>query len=139
MVMLESGNSARMRKKLRRAAQDTKAAHDFMDVYVCWTVDRSDGWADRDSIEAQAIVEEGTGKIHENGKGGPQSGELVIHLESPYRLQTVATTAIESGNLLVLNEKRLFRVDIGKPEDAEDQLVDVYLTELFSTPMPEVP
>lgn len=139
MVMLESGNAARLRKRLRRAAQETKANNDFMDAYACWTVNRSSGWADGNGVEAQSILETGFGKIYANGAGGPQGGDMVVHLESPYRFRTHTTANIESGNLLVINGDRLFRVDVGKPEDAEDHLMDVYLTEMFSTPMPEVP
>lgn len=106
------------------------------DAYACWTVNRSAGWADGAGVEAQELVETGTGKLYANGAGGPQSGEMVIHVESPYRFRTVATAQIETGNLLVLNGDRLFRVDVAKREHVDDELMDVYLTELFSTPLP---
>lgn len=107
------------------------------DTYTCWTVNRSAGWADSTSVEAQEKTSSGAGKLYASGVGGPQSGEMVVYLESPYRFRTLATAEIETGNLLVINGDRLFRVDIAKREHVDDQLMDVYLTELFTTPMPE--
>lgn len=109
------------------------------DAYVCWAVNRGAGWVDGDTVETQSVVESGFGKLYANGKGGPQTGEMVIHLESPYRFRTVTSTYIESGNLLVLNGERFFRVDIGKPEDKDDELVDIYLTEMFTMQIPTIP
>ncbi len=110
----------------------------WVDDYTCWTVDRPTGWSDGTSIEAKAMVGEGRGKLRANGAGGPQSGDNVIHIESPYRFRTWADAPIETGHLLVVNEERLFRVDITKPGDADKLHMDVYLTELFLTPMPGV-
>lgn len=110
----------------------------FMDdTYECWTVNRPAGWADGAAVEAQRRTVSGLGRLSANGAGGPQAGELVIHVESPYRFQVHATAPIESGNLLVINGTRLFRVDVVKRGDIKARFMDVYLTELFSTPMPE--
>lgn len=135
--LFSAATAAKLKVVRERGFETIRLFHD--DAYACWTVNRSAGWADSTSIEAQAIVESGLGKLYANGKGGPQSGEMVIHLESPYRFRTLTTANIHAGNLLVINEDRLFRVDITKPEDTDDLLMDVYLTELFSTPKPEVP
>ena len=108
--------------------------HDTFDV---WTVNRSAGWADGAGVEAQVKVASDVGRLYANGAGGPQAGEMVINIESPYLLRTVASAPIESGHLLVINGTRLFRVDVAKPEGVDNLLMDVYLTELFSTPMPE--
>lgn len=106
------------------------------DAYTSWKVNRPAGWTDGGSVEAQQSLESGYGKLYANGKGGPQSGEMVIHLESPYRFRVLTTANISAGNLLVINGDRLFRVDVTKPEHEGDVLMDVYLTELFSTPKP---
>lgn len=108
------------------------------DTYECWKVSRPEGWVDDEHVEADIILESGFGKLYANGKGGPQTGEMVIHLESPYRFRTLTTADIQSGNLMVINGSRVFRVDITKPEHDGDVLMDVYLTELFNTPVPEV-
>ena len=135
--LFPAATAAKLKVVRARGFETIRLFHD--DAYACWTVNRSAGWADNTAVEAQAAVETGYGKLYANGKGGPQSGEMVIHLESPYRFRALATANIVSGNLLVINTDRLFRVDIVKPEDTDDLLMDVYLTELFNTPIPEVP
>jgi len=118
-----------------------QAVHDELhtDTYTCWTVNRPAGWADSTSVEALAVVETGTGKLRANGIGGPQTGEMVVNIESPFVFRTAATDGIQPGNLLVINGERLFRVDNPKPEYGADRLMSVGVTELFQTPMPEVP
>ncbi len=106
------------------------------DGYACWTVNRPAGWSDGAGVESLALIEMAMGKLYEQGAGGPQSGEQVIHVESPYRLRTLATSLIDTGHLLVINGARLFRVDLPKREGDDDVLMNVYLTELFNTPMP---
>lgn len=134
---LFSPNTAAKLKHLRQRGFETvRMFHD--DAYACWVVNRPAGWVDGDALEAQQLVASGVGKLYANGKGGPQAGDMVIHLESPYRFRTLASDPIEAGNLLVLNASRVFRVDVVKPEDVDDQLMDVYLTEMFTTPIPEV-
>ena len=122
--------------------QIQQAVHDELhtDAYTCWTVNRPAGWADGTDVEAQAVVASGTGKLYANGAGGPIAAEgMVIHTESPYRFRTFASDPVENGHLVAINDARLFRVDVVKREGADDRLMDVYLTELFATPMPEVP
>lgn len=138
MVILDSATAKIFSDSIREFQLDIHREW-HRDTYVCWTVNRPAGWADGAAVEAEAVVGTGVGKLYANGAGRPQAGDLVIHLESPYRFRTLTTNVIESGNLLVLNGERLFRVDVAKPEDINDQLVDVYMTELFSTPIPEVP
>lgn len=130
-----------------------QAIHDELhtDTYTCWTVNRPAGWADSTSVEALGVVESGTGKLRANGVGGPQTGEMVVSLESPFVFRTEAwrphpdvpelrmETDIQPGNLLVINDTRLFRVDTPKPEYGDDRLISIGVTELFQTPMPEVP
>lgn len=134
--LLDAATAAEFTTTIQQLQTDI---HNFRhpDTYVCWTVNRPPGWADGTDTEAQAIVELGTGRLKENGPGGPTSGEQVIHVESPYRFTTLATSQIDTGHLLVINGDRLFRVDVGKREDSDDVLMRVYLTELFNTPMPE--
>lgn len=136
MVILDTATAKIFTDSMREFQQDIHREW-HKDEYVCWTVNRPAGWSDGQGVEAEQVVETGTGKLYANGAGRPQSGDLVIHIESPYRFRTLTTTAIASGNLLVLNGERLFRVDVAKPEHVNDQLVNVYMTELFSTPMPE--
>ena len=127
---------------LRRALPVIQqAVHDELhtDTYDCWTVNRPAGWADSTSVEAKAIVGSGTGKLRANGIGGPQAGEMVISIESPFVFRTESTDTIRPGNLLIVNGTRLFRVDNPKPEYGADLLMDVGVTELFQTPMPAVP
>lgn len=106
------------------------------DPYDCWQVNRDANWPDSTSVEGQALVESGYGRLYTNGVGGPQGSEMVIHIESPYRFRTVAESGIETGHLLVIGNRR-FRVDVVKRR-GDDVLMDVYLTELFSTPLPEM-
>lgn len=122
-----------------RTLQDDIHREWHTDTFDCWTVNRPAGWSDSDSVEVKTKKGNGRGKLYANGAGRPQGSEMVIHLESPYRFRTVSDAPIESGNLLVINGERVFRVDVAKPEHAEDVLMDVYVSELFSTPNPEVP
>lgn len=138
MVILDPATARVFTESIQQLQRDIHREW-HRDTYVCWAVNRPAGWQDGATVEAQEVVETGTGKLYANGAGRPQASDLVISLESPYRFRTLTTSRIKSGNLLVINDTRLFRVDIAKPEDAGDQLVDVYLTELFSTRMPEVP
>ncbi len=138
MVILDTATARVFTESIQQLQQDIHREW-HRDVYECWTVNRGAGWPDSTQVEALEVVETGTGKLYANGAGRPQAGDLVINLESPYRFRTVATTGIRSGHLLVINGTRLFRVDVVKPEAADDLLVDIYLTELFSTQMPEVP
>lgn len=135
MPLLSPATVAQLKQVRQEGFATVRLFHD--DTYDCWTVNRDAGWADSTAVEAQTIVESGTGKLYANGAGGPQSGEMVITVESPYRFRTLATAEIETGHLLVINGTRLFRVDVAKREDVADELMDVYLTELFTTPMPE--
>lgn len=138
MVLLDSATARFFDSTIRQLQVDVHREW-HKDEYVCWTVNRPVGWADGSTVEALAVVDRGRGMLRANGKGGPESREIIVHLESPYRLQTVAEASIQSGNLIVLNGERVFRVDVGKPEDHEDLLMDVYLTELFVTPKPADP
>lgn len=135
MVVLDTRTAQLFTSTIRQFQQDIHREW-HTDAYDCWKVNRPAGWADGTGAEAQEKIESGAGKLYANGAGGPQSGDLVISIESPYRFRTLADAAIESGHLLVLNGQRLFRVDVAKRENVDDELMDVYLTELFSTPMP---
>lgn len=127
----------------------------YADEYDCWRVNRGPGWADSTAVEATERIGHGMGDLIPQGPGGPQASEMVISLESPYRFNTLAfdpetndPVRIESGHLLAIRGhadngqsetgQRLFRVDLVKRGRDTDLLMDVYLTELFSTPMPGV-
>lgn len=133
--LLDAATAAEFKGGIAQLQADV---HDFLhtDVYACWTVNRPVGWADSASVESQGQIGVGTGKLYEQGAGGPQSGEQVIHVESPYRFRTLTTSPIDTGHLLVVNGQRLFRVDVVKRESDDDRLMNGYLTELFNTPMP---
>jgi hypothetical protein len=134
--LLNAADAAAFDAALQQLQRDI---HDFRhpDAYQCWRVNRPAGWKDSTDVEAQALVESGTGRLKANGAGGPQTGEMVITIESPYRFTTLADAAIETGHLLVINGQRLFRVDLPKRAGETDLLMQVYVTELFQTPMPE--
>lgn len=118
------------------------------DTYDCWRVNRPAGWADSTTVEAQELIASDTGRLYEEGAGGPQVNE-VIALESPYRFRTEADAPIEAGHLLVITvngahpdiarprSTHLFRVDVTKPTGRE--LMNVYLAKLTNTPLPEMP
>lgn len=115
------------------------------DSYACWKVDRESGWPDGTQVETDKASGSGTGKLYANGSGGPQSSEMVVFVDSPYRFRTLVTAGIDIGDLMVIQvgdepsgKKRLFRVDVTKPAGIDAVLMDVYLTELFSTPLPKV-
>lgn len=149
MPLFSAATAARLKTIRQDGFETVRMFHD--DTYTCWTVNRPAGWADSTSVEAQAPVETGTGKLYAQGVGRPQTAEMVVALESGYRFRTLAwwahpdfpelsvDTAIAPGTLLVINGDRRFRVDDVKREDVDDRLMDAYLTELFQTPMPEVP
>ena len=144
--MIESYVGASTAAAIQAARQRAKATAGvirFVDTYTAWEVNRPAGWSDGSTVEAKAQVETGVGRLIEQGAGGPQGGETVIHVESPYRFQTYAfdpdtliASGIATGNLLVVNGARLFRVDAIKRSDSDNPLMNVYVTELFSTPMP---
>lgn len=137
MPLFSAATAARLKTIRQDGFETVRMFHD--DTYTCWTVNRPAGWADSTSVEAQATVETGTGKLYAQGVGRPQTAEMVVALESGYRFRTLATSAIAPGTLLVINGDRRFRVDDVKREDVDDRLMDAYLTELVQTPMPEVP
>ncbi len=132
--LLNARQVARLKVTRQRGFETVQRFWD--DHYECWTVNRPAGWEDGAGVESQKRIGGGAGKLYEQGAGGPQSGEQVIHIESPYRLRTMAVSLIDTGHLLVINGARLFRVDVVKPESDDDPLMNVYLTELFNTPMP---
>lgn len=134
--LLRPSTVSRLKNLRARGFATIREFHD--DAYTVWKLNRASNWEDGTSVDGATSIESGTGKLYSNGAGRPQGVEGMIHLESPYRFRCLATAQIESGNLLVLNGARLFRVDIGKPEDVDDDLMDVFLSELFNTPMPEV-
>lgn len=151
MVMLESTNSARLRKKLRRGAQETKSAHDFMDGFEIWKPSRpANQWDNGTSVETLALLTSNTGKLYANGPGGPMTNEDVVFVESAYRFRTY-TSVVEgfhapgdgtpdvTGMFLVVNRSRIFVIDNAKPEDDEDWLIDLYLTEMVGKPIPKLP
>lgn len=121
--------------------QLSRDIHEYLhDVpYQCYRINRDAGWEDGIGVEGAELVATGTGSLIPNGAGGPQASENVIHLESPYRFRTVADDDIQDGDLLVLDGTRRFRVDVCKRRGDDKYLMTVYLTELFVTPMPEVP
>lgn len=136
MVVLDHRSATTFTRTIRQFQQDIHREW-HTDQYECWRVNRGESWADSTAVEAQERVETGRGKLYTNGIGGPQGGDMVIHVESPYRLRTVSESGIETGHLLVIGDRR-FRVDVTKRADIDDRLMDVYLTELFSTPFPEM-
>lgn len=134
---LNARQVARLKSLRQRGFTTVRQFHD--DTFQAWTVDRDPDWADTGDVEADRLVASGTGRLYEDGPGGPRSGENVIHVQSPYRFRTLADAPISAGMLLVVNGTRLFRVDDAKREDADDRLMNVYLTELVNTPMPSTP
>lgn len=145
MVVLDTQSAQMFTGTIRQFQQDIhREWHE--DAYDCWRVNRGETWADSTSVEAQELIESGTGKLYANGEGGVSPGlvaEGVLALDSPYRFRTVADSSIGTGHLLVLSgvqpdkPTRLFRVDDVKRTGSV--LMDVYLTELVSTPLPEMP
>lgn len=138
----------RLKHLRQRGFTTARRFHD--DAFVCWRTVRSSDWGTTTTPEADEVVMSGTGRLYENGPGGPIAGENVIHIESPYRFRTAAwmvdpndvdaviAVPIESGHELVINGDRLFRVESVKREDDDDQLVNVFLAELVNTDLPEV-
>ncbi len=133
--LLDAASAAEFRASIAQLQRDF-ADFIYTGPFQFWTVNRPAGWEDGVGIETQGRIGAGTGKLYEQGAGGPQTGEQVIHIESPYRFRTEASHAIETGHMLVLDTGRRFRVDLPKREGDDDLLMNVYLTELFNTPMP---
>lgn len=134
--LIDSETGAIFRDTLRQLQEDVHTEL-HTDAYAVWRVSRGGTWVSDISAEARSLVEIGTGKLYENGAGGPQAGEMVIHVESPYRFRTLATADIEDGDWIVLNEDRVFAVDVGKRESVSDVLMNVYMAEI--TDVVEVP
>lgn len=121
-----------------RGAGTVRLFHD--DSYAVWIRVRPDGagasWDDGTTGERWEQNGAGTGKLYENGAGGPTTGEDVIYVESPYRFRTLTSAAFDTTMHLVINGQRLFRVDAFKVEDIDDRLANAYLSELLDHPLP---
>lgn len=118
--------------KIRALAQRGQAttAQFFTDTYAAYEVNRPEGWATGTVQESDVLRGTGTGKLRANGAGGPQAGEHVITIESPYVFRTWAAEPIQTGDELIVNGDRIFRVDLAKREGDDDLLMDVYCTEI---------
>lgn len=150
MVMLESPNAARMRARLRRGAQETKETNDLRDLFVIVRPERPAGrWDAGIDDELLMPIVSGRGKLYATGQGGPTGQEAGIVLESDFRFRvavysfvppwkTPATLPDVTNMWLIVNGNRLFVIDNFKPEDVDDYLADVYLSELIGTPIPAV-
>lgn len=136
MATLLSPTQAIRLKVIREAGFNTvRLFHD--DAYTAWKRLRPVGtWDDGTADERWQQGGAGTGKLYENGAGGPGTSEGVIYPDSPYRFRTLATANFDATFYLVINLTRLFRVDAFKVEDVADMLGNAYLKELFDAPLP---
>ena len=149
--LLSPRQVAKLKRTRRRGFATARRFHD--DTFTIWTKHRpesEDGsWNAGTADELWAKGTEGTGKLYENGSGGPQMGEGMIFPDSPYRFRTLTSdfadyaedgkSAADLSHLwLVINTTRLFTVDVVKIEDVDDLLATVYIREVFGAPLPEV-
>ena len=128
-----------IRGEFRRLEDTMKTI--FWDVtWTAYRIDRPTGtWDAGAEPEAWEAVASGTGRLSENGAGGPVQGETVISIESPYRFRTLAAVAFTPGiTWLVINGDRLFRVHAFKVEDDGDTLANAFLEEVFGRDLPAV-
>lgn len=147
---VSAAEAAAIRQEFRNLEATVKAT--FWDVtWTAWKRDRPTGtWDTGTAGETWVPMGAGTGRLRENGAGGPVAGEVVISIESPYALQTDVSTFdafrtpdagksehdVSSAYLVI--EGRLFRVDAFKPRGGERQHATAYLTEQFNVALPEV-
>lgn len=149
MVILDSATAKIFRGTISQLQRDVhREWHN--DVFEVFRVKRpASGWDSGSTTEGLTLEYSGVGKLYANGAGGPIASEDVIFPESPYRLRTVASildgfrvdgmsTPDLSGCQVVVNGSRLFVIDSIKPEDVDDYLVDIYLTELIGKPLPVI-
>src|SRR5215204_3222797 len=91
---LSTATASRIKTLRERGQATVRQFHD--DTYAAWEIDRPDGmtsWDDGTADERWVAVGAGTGRLYENGQGGPVADETVISIESPYRFRTLAEAA----------------------------------------------
>ena len=140
-----------IRGEFRRLEDTMKTI--FWDVtWTAYRIDRPTGtWDAGTESEEWEAVASGTGRLSENGAGGPVQGETVISIESPYRLRTDADAfdafrTPDGSNSdhdvstawLVIDNSRLFKVDSFKPRSGERQHANAYISEVFDRALPAV-
>lgn len=145
------GIAYRLLAEVRRGLQTSKQGGMFLDSYELWRARRPLGAWDRGAApEAMELLGKGNGKLYANGAGGPRTTDVVISLESAYRFRAHRSITDPlrrdgygepetAGCYLVVNRARLFVLDMVKPEDIDDLLVDCYLSELIGKPVPPLP
>jgi len=135
---LSEASATRINRVRQRGA--VTAVLFWPDTYEEWVQHRPEtngaSWDTATAGEAWTARGTGTGKLFENGAGGPTTTGDVIYVESPYRFRTHASAGFDSTTFLVINGTRLFRVDAFKVEDQNDLLANAYLSELIDTPLP---
>ncbi len=138
-----------IRAEFRNLEDTVKAV--FWDVsWAAWTIDRPNGWDAGTDPEAWEMVATGTGRLRENGAGGPVIDENVIYTQAPYVLRTDvdafdAFRTADSGEsehdvstAWLVIESRLFRVNAFSPRGGQRQHANAYLTEVFDRTLPAV-
>lgn len=120
------------------------------DHYTIWTLDRpTNTWDAGTAPETWQPWASGTGRLYENGAGGPTAREGIIYPESPYlfRMLVTAFDVVQKPDqsepditpcYLVINGTRLFKVDAFKIEAIGNVLANAYIHELFDRSLPAV-
>ncbi len=112
-------------------------------AWTAWTKDRPEAgdtspWNKATATEAWKKGATGTGRLRENGGGGPSVSEDVIFPDSPYRLRTLASAALDTNTWLVI-DGRLFKVDAWKPRGGDRTHASAYLSEAIGQTVPTDP
>lgn len=121
------------------------------DTFTLYRVERPTGtWDSGTAAESWTVLASGTGKLAEQGPGGPSMGDGVIYPESPYQFRTLAasfaalpresdTSAPDPSHAwLVVNGNRLFKVEMVKLEADRDLLGTAFVREVFDRALPGV-
>jgi hypothetical protein len=142
--------AARIRQKFRHLEDTVKVV--FWDVeWVLWRRTRPIGsWDAGTAGEGWELIGSGTGRLRENGRGGPVSGDGPIYQQAPYRLR-VNVDAFDafrapsedgrsehetSAAWMVIDGRRLFKVMSFAPRGGERQHANAYLAEMFDVELP---
>ena len=138
---ISTAQTARIRQQFRNLEDTVKVV--FWDVsWVAWVKVRpedgdEDSWTGgtaRETWHATGTI--GTGRLRENGQGGPVVGENVIYQQAPYRLRTDVSPALDATMWLVVDGDRLFKVNGFTDRGGERQHGHAYLTEIFGEALP---
>ena len=105
----------------------------FWDVtWQAWAKARNVGWDLGLTPETWVWLDEGEGRLRENGLSGPEAGKDVIYFDSPYRMRVRADLPLDDTMYVTIGS-RLFKIEGYKPRDGDRTHANLYLREIWET------